>query len=49
MNLHLLAPEIQEAILDLAPVTNGCDPVSERANHLYSTCETNSKNPELVE
>jgi hypothetical protein len=31
MNLLLLAPEIQEAILDLPPVTNGRDPVSERA------------------
>ena len=31
MNLLLLAPEIQEAILDLAPVTNGRDPISERA------------------
>ena len=30
-NLLLLAPEIQEAILDLSPVTNGRDPVSERA------------------
>jgi hypothetical protein len=29
-NLLLLAPEIQEAILDLPPVTNGRDPVSER-------------------
>ncbi len=29
--LLLLAPEIQEAILDLPPVTNGRDPVSERA------------------
>ncbi len=28
--LLLLAPEIQEAILDLPPVTNGRDPVSER-------------------
>ena len=27
-NLLLLAPEIQEAILDLPPVTNGRDPVS---------------------
>ena len=31
MNLLLLAPDIQEAILDLPPVTNGHDPVSERA------------------
>ncbi len=31
VNLLLLAPEIQEAILDLPPVTNGRDPVSERA------------------
>ena len=31
MGLLLLAPEIQEAILDLPPVTNGRDPVSERA------------------
>ena len=31
MNLLLLAPEIQEAILDLPQVTNGRDPVSERA------------------
>ena len=30
MNLLLLAPEIQEAILDLPPVTNGRDPISER-------------------
>ncbi len=30
-NLLLLAPEIQEAILVLPPVTNGRDPVSERA------------------
>ena len=30
-NLRLLAPGIQEAILDLPPVTNGRDPVSERA------------------
>ena len=30
-NLLLLAPAIQEAILDLPPVTNGRDPVSERA------------------
>ena len=30
-NLLLLAPVIQEAILDLPPVTNGRDPVSERA------------------
>ncbi len=29
-NLLLLAPEIQEAIVDLQPVTNGRDPVSER-------------------
>ena len=29
-SLLLLAPEIQEAILDLPPVTNGRDPVSER-------------------
>ncbi len=29
-NLLLLSPEIQEAILDLPPVTNGRDPVSER-------------------
>ena len=29
-SLLLLAPEIQEAILDLPPVTNGHDPVSER-------------------
>ncbi len=31
MNLLLLAPPIQEAILDLPLVTNGRDPVSERA------------------
>ena len=31
MNLLLLAPTIQEAILDLPLVTNGRDPVSERA------------------
>ena len=30
MNLLLLAPAIQEAILELPPVTNGRDPVSER-------------------
>ncbi len=30
-SLLLLASEIQEAILDLPPVTNGRDPVSERA------------------
>ena len=30
-NLLLLAPEIQEAILDLPLITNGRDPVSERA------------------
>jgi len=30
MNLLLLVPEIQEAILDLPPVTSGRDPVSER-------------------
>ena len=30
-NLLLLAPEIQEAILDLPPATNGRDPISERA------------------
>ena len=30
MHLLLLAPEIQEAILDLPPVTNGRDPISER-------------------
>ena len=30
MNLLLLAPTIQEAILDLPPVTNGREPVSER-------------------
>ena len=30
MNLLLLAPEIQEAVLDLTPVVNGRDPVSER-------------------
>ena len=30
MNLLLLAPEIQEAILNLPLVTNGRDPVSER-------------------
>ena len=30
MNLLLLAPEIQEAILDLPPVANGRDPISER-------------------
>ena len=29
-NLTLLAPAIQEAILDLPPVTSGRDPVSER-------------------
>ena len=31
MNLLLLAPDIQEAILDLPPVTNERDSVSERA------------------
>ena len=31
MNLLLLAPEIQEAILDLRSATSGRDPVSERA------------------
>ncbi len=31
VNLRLLAPEIQEEILDLPPVTNRRDPVSERA------------------
>ncbi len=31
MNLQLLAPKIQEAILDLPPVANGRDPFSERA------------------
>ena len=31
MNLLLLAPTIQETILDLPPITNGRDPVSERA------------------
>ena len=30
MNLLLLAPEIQEAILDLPLVTNGRDPITER-------------------
>ena len=30
MNLLLLAPEIQEAILDMPPVTTGRDPVTER-------------------
>jgi hypothetical protein len=30
MNLLLLAPEIQEAVLDLPEVTNGRDPVTER-------------------
>ena len=30
MNLLLLAPEIQEAILDLPLVTDGCDRVTER-------------------
>jgi hypothetical protein len=30
MNLLLLAPVIQEAILDLPPVMNGRDPVTER-------------------
>ncbi len=30
-NLLLLAPEIQEAILDLPPETNGRDPISERS------------------
>ena len=29
-SLLLLAPDIQEAILDLPPVTNGRDPVTER-------------------
>ncbi len=29
-NLLLLAPEIQEAVLDLPPVTEGRDPMSER-------------------
>jgi hypothetical protein len=31
MMLLLLTPGIQEAILDLPPVTNGRDPISERA------------------
>ena len=31
MNLLLLAPDIQEQILDLPPITNGRDPISERA------------------
>ncbi len=31
VNLLLLSPAIQEAILELPPVTNGRDPVSERA------------------
>ena len=31
MNLLLLAPELQDAILDLPLVTSGRDPVSERA------------------
>ena len=31
MNLLLLAPEIQEAILDLPPVTKGREPISERS------------------
>ena len=30
-NLILLAPQIQEAILDLPPVTNRRDPITERA------------------
>ena len=30
MNLLLLAPEIQEAILDLPPVAKGRDPITER-------------------
>ncbi len=30
MNLNLLAPDIQSAILDLPPVTKGRDPISER-------------------
>jgi hypothetical protein len=30
MNLLLLAPEIQEVILDLPPMTTGRDPVTER-------------------
>ena len=30
MNLLLLAPAIQEAILELTPVANGRDPISER-------------------
>lgn len=31
MNLRLLAPDIQEAILDLPPKTKGNDPIMERA------------------
>ncbi len=31
MNLLLLAPEIQEAIVDLPSITNGRDPITERA------------------
>ncbi len=31
MNLRLLAPDIQEAILDLSPTTKGRDPIMERA------------------
>ncbi len=31
MNLLLLGPEIQEQILDMPPVTNGRDSVSERS------------------
>ena len=30
MNLLLLAPAIQEAILDLPPVSRGRDPITER-------------------
>ena len=30
MNLRLLAPDIQEALLDLPPVTQGHDPIRER-------------------
>ena len=37
MNLLLLAPEIQEAILDLPPVTNGRGPVAERQLRAIAT------------
>ncbi len=38
--LLLLAPEIQEAIFDLPPVTNGRDPVSERSlRRIVAECD----------